>query len=218
MADTSKLINRYAQTLKFTVAVKGIPQLDMSIFRNTLLELEYSGMPLNIVTNPKYAGLFERLFGEYRDLLKLSVDEKTDAGEYTLKIELKDPESSYWDMGETIYVPITDGDGYGLRWINDNGTWVVKFVLLDEEGNPVQNGDGTYVEYNDGVYNLDGIKYKYSYMTSYVAIGEGDDCLLDEYGNPKQIEYGGTDAEGNILYNEYETGADGKVKIGRAHV
>ena len=93
-----------------------------------------------------------RLQTRYGDLIDFEGYKATAAGDYKLIIKLKDPDSSYWNLNIKEEIIVNDpsyaeyDSGYELRWVQENGKWIVAYVKDVKDG---------YVKFNDGDYKLE---------------------------------------------------------------
>ncbi|MDE6442597.1 MAG: hypothetical protein K2L12_07610, partial [Clostridia bacterium] len=202
--ESLNLKNRYAQKLSYTVNPRSVTPIDFSSVQG--IEMTYTGFVLDVTKISEYATFFNRIKND--PLLTMTGTTGTFVGnDYTVVIELTYPESSYWNLGEYLTTKV-ETDEYRIEYVQENGGWTWKFVKVDAEGNIVTDAAGKYIEYNNGNYNRDGIKYKYSYSSKYIQIGADENSLLNEDGTPKQI-VAGTDSEGNDYYYSYVMNEDG---------
>ncbi|MCM1233094.1 MAG: hypothetical protein NC489_23470, partial [Ruminococcus flavefaciens] len=216
------VIDRYAKTLKFTVTKASLRPVDVT---DLYAELEYNGSTLDITSRGQIANFIEnlKLNPNYGSLITIDGNTGKDAKEYTLYIMLTDPNSSYWDLGETTYDEVIS-DEYKLMWVQEGGNWVVKFVRVDGDGQIVLGADGKYQEYNNGEYftqnpgnSSEGVQYKLEYRVGeYVRLF--DSLGTDESGNKISPDADGTQAyavleDGKYVLKSF-TVADGKIAVG----
>ena len=178
VTNRDSLIDRHAKTLSVSIEKASVPQITAKELENLQLMIpvfEYTGEEYNLKN--EVPELFEFL-EKYGALIKVTGYTGINAGDYTLKIELTDPNSSYWNLHESETLNVNDKSfaeydpDYTVMWVEVDGNWVAKYVKPD--------GKGGYIDYNKGDYILE-LAYKKYKVVSYISL-EG---LLDSDGKPE---------------------------------
>lgn len=147
----AELYDRSARTLTFTIKLKGYEPIDMDgiaggyefVYNGSEQDIALSDQLINSEDSLTLKDWFDKLKEDYGDAIKIEGNKATDVPEegktYTVKISLRDANSSYWYLTLDATDPATFL-GITYTW---NGT---KFV--DDEGNEFNGGN---YEYKDGV-------------------------------------------------------------------
>ncbi|MDE6442179.1 MAG: hypothetical protein K2L12_05465, partial [Clostridia bacterium] len=207
--DMKALTDRSSKALEFYITKAAVEPLDMSVFEDIELVLDYKdGVEQDITKDgADFKYIFDDLTKKYGSLITFDKKLGTKAGGYTLEIRLTDPESSYWALGEVEYKTVSE-QGYSLSYIFENGEYTVVYAKF--------NGDGSYSEYNGGEYQLD-LKYVTAYEVEYIDT-TADNTKLDADGVPVKQYYLGNDNlpildNGAPVYEEYRLKSDGKTAM-----
>ena len=202
----TKLIDRSAKKLEISIEKKALDPLTpeiLELLESMIPDLDYDGYVYDLRDKDRVKAaqaLFKYLDDRYPNLLKYGGDlTGISAGTYSLRIQLRDSNSSYWNLKQNETVELNE-PGYQIMWVTDGTSWSVKYVKEDSDGT-LTGADGMkYSEYGEK-YSLD-VVYKMNYVFDYVQIMEyvqvGD--LLDSDGKPKE--------DGN----KYLVDADGRAK------
>ena len=229
------LYNNKSYILNFTITPKKVPLLTDEEMESLLdLVVTYAQTEKDVTTDAKTAAVFEALEATYGKIFAYDGNTGMAAGPYTLTITLADDGSCSWYKRDSMTEKerSVEIDGYRLEWVKVDGSWTIKLVKLDENGNLVKDSANKYVEYVDpeGIYTIDA-KYLPDFETEYVKIVDGDDSLLDNNGkldlnsernylldsnddyvldsknNPIMYEYQTYDDGGFVKYYESEEGS-----------
>ena len=188
ITNTTSLVNRYAQTVTFTVEKASVEQIDVERFQAMMPTLEYNGTTYNLKELAQCSPMFAELERLYGNLITFEGYEHGESGAHDFIISLADPESSFWNLEETVYENVRE-EGYEFRWMLVNGAWRIRYVH--------ENEDGSLTEFNGGNYTTEKVEYLYvNVIDGYELVTEGDDSQLNEDGTPK-------------TENVYEVGEDG---------
>ena len=175
------LVNKRPFPVEITIEMASVPQITpelLEIYAGMIPDFEHTGYEINLKEREETAALFNALTTRYGDLIDFEGYKATAAGDYKLIIKLKDPESSYWNLNIKEEIIVNDpsyaeyDSGYELRWVQENGKWIVAYVKDVKDG---------YVKFNDGDYKLELVYKMEKLVDVYVEIGD----ILDEDGRPE---------------------------------
>ena len=219
VSNPNDLYNNKSFVLNFKVTPKRVPLLsDEDLEKLAGILVSYDGTEKDVTVEAK--AVFDELEAKYGKIFDYAGNKGTAADVYELIITLADNDSCTFYKPDTLEIveKSVTVEGYTLKYVQDGDSWKVVFVKVDADGNAVKDSSGNYVEYidKDGDYTID-VKYLPEFETSYVAIGSGENSLLNDDGTlniEKNYFFHNGDhvvIDGENVVYEYKTDSSGAI-------